>query len=162
MFGISFTGQLKDLRDFPSFNQEVIDLIRSNLAAKTLLVIDTAWGLPSSGGFLVKDHINLTGNSPLLGPNNACGERFVKMTDLYVSNSDNLEHVVVAGLKSGIVPNAAELAVLKNLGASSWSYNLVPTSIIAAHAGLKVLGMLFSDDISLADLPKMKMSPILM
>ena len=153
LFGISLTGDLKDLINFQYFSPEVIDLLRNAPACKAITILDTGWGLPDDAIRLVKDHINLTGTNPLLGQNHLCGPRFVKMTDIYIQAKDDVHPVTVAGLKKGIVPNDKEFALLKDFGVDCWSYNLVQTSIIAAHVGLKICGILLSENSSTTNLP---------
>jgi purine nucleoside phosphorylase len=146
MFAISFASTPTKLNHFASFNQEVIDLLRNNLNEKAVIVIDRAWGYSSSEKLLVKDHLNLTGDNPLLGPNHSSGPRFFKTTDLYLNEGMSLPQVVTAGLKNGIQPDSQEVSALKDVGADCWSYNLVPTSLVAAHAGKRVIGLLISED----------------
>ncbi len=139
---ISFGQKQNDFHNFDSFNQDVIDLIRDNCQAKIVVVIDKGWGLPDGNICLVMDHINLTGDNPLNGENHSCGPRFFKMTDLYITECDGLGKCITAGIKDTIKPDANDISKLTSIGADCWSYNLVPTSIVAAHAGLRVLAIL--------------------
>ncbi len=143
VLSIDFTGCLSGWKHYSSFGDEVVGFIRGELPAKSLLVVDYAYGLPKAEISLVSDHLNLTGSNPLIGPNNPCGERFPRVTDVYMTELfDKLPTVITAGLKQGIEPSAEEVSAIKAVGGQCWSYNLVPTMIIAAHAGLKVLGIL--------------------
>lgn len=151
-FGISFSGEITGFHRSSAFGAETIALIRNNTEKKQLIVVDTGFGLPASDIFLVKDHINLTGDNPLVGENPACGPRFFKMTDLYQCTDNKFPTLVTAGLKAGAVPSIDEQTKLKELGIDCWSYNLVPTSIVAAHAGLQVTGILASQNISVQNI----------
>ncbi len=143
---IDFTSCDPASRQYPSFSDEVTRFIRSELPAKCLMVVDYGYGLPSPGLALVVDHLNLTGSNPLVGPNNPCGERFPRVTDVYITDlKGKLPNVITAGLKQGIQPNSEEVSAVKSIGGECWSYNLVPTMIVAAHAGLKVLGILLPE-----------------
>jgi hypothetical protein len=52
-----------------------------------------------------------------------------------------IQRGVLAGLKHGVVPDAAQMTKLKGLGAQFFSYNLAQTMIVAAHSGWKVIGI---------------------
>jgi len=92
----------------------------------------------------------------LVGPNNPIGERFPVVNSIYLSAADTIDQEetwtmgnplsklrsgIVAGVKYGAVPSPAELDLLYSMGAHFYNWNTVPTMIIAAHAGLKVLAL---------------------
>jgi len=141
--GIDFTASKLGLTEHDGLGPEVARQVRTNTQGKTLVIVDHGFGLPAKAVHVVRDHLNLTGSNPLMGPNNPCGERFPRVTDVYVTDCGReLPQVVTAGVKPGVVPDAEDQAAIKAVGADCWSYNLVPTMIIAAHAGLKVIGIL--------------------
>jgi hypothetical protein len=141
--GIDFTASELGLPHHDAISAEVMRQIRSKAQGKTLLFVDRGFGLPQQCLHVVRDHLNLTGSNPLMGPNDPCGERFPRVTDVYVTEcGQELPQVVTAGIKPGVVPNAEDVAAMKAVGADCWSYNLVPAMIVAAHAGLKVIGIL--------------------
>lgn len=143
---IDYTGCASHLTQYSSFSDEVMRFIRSELPAKRLVIVDYGYGLPKPVVSLVADHLNLTGSNPLVGPNNPCGERFPRVTDVYLTEgAEKLPNLITAGLKPGIKPNAEEVSAIKAVGGQCWSYNLVPTMIVAAHAGLKVVGILLPE-----------------
>src|SRR5262249_41903397 len=115
-------------------------------SSKQLILIDWMQGIGTGvEAVLVRDHLNLTGSNPLTGPNHPCGERFTKVNDVYITDSiPTLKPIVAAGLKAKVVPYTDEEKLLKSIGADCWCYNLVPTVLVAAHAGFKVLGILLS------------------
>jgi purine-nucleoside phosphorylase len=97
---------------------------------------------------VVRDHLNLTGTNPLVGPNDPCGERFPSVNDVYITDlCPNLPRGVAAGLVGGVFPTREEMEFLRSLGADFCCYNLVPTMIVAAHAGLKVLGLVVPEGV---------------
>jgi purine-nucleoside phosphorylase len=146
MLAIDFTGGAPGLQQYSSFGEEVMRFIRNELPAKCLVIVDCGYGLPVSHISLVCDHLNLTGSNPLVGTNHPCGERFTKMTDVYITDvADKLPKVVTAGLKNGIKPTAEEVLAINAVGGQCWSFNLVPAMIVAAHAGLRVLGILLPE-----------------
>ena len=52
-----------------------------------------------------------------------------------------MSSVVVAGLKKDQQLDAHDLDFIRQLGADCYCYNLVPTMLIAAHAGWRVLAV---------------------
>ncbi len=140
---IDFTGCLTGFESFRGFNDDVCEIIRKQ-PGKTLIVVDYAIKMQTSQPACVSDHINLSGSNPLIGPNHPCGERFPVMNDIYVTNS--LPAVITAGLKPGFVPTEDEFDLINTWGVSAVCYNLVPTAIIAGHAGYKILGLLTPED----------------
>ena len=76
----------------------------------------------------ISDHINLSGENPLKGPN------FISLTGIYKSKKG----IIVAGLKKGTEPNPHEKKILLKNNVKAYCYNLVPAVIFAASRGLKV------------------------
>ncbi len=160
---IDFTGTCPEFDFFEKFSDATIDLIRNKEKAEVVIVVDRAYGFAASHlkdnapeSHLISDHLNLTGDSPLVGPNNPIGERFPVVNNIYLSAADTIDQEetwtmgnplsklrsgIVAGVKYGAVPSPAELDLLYSVGAHFYNWNTVPTMIIAAHAGLKVLAL---------------------
>ncbi|MBS1998871.1 MAG: hypothetical protein JSS86_21245, partial [Cyanobacteria bacterium SZAS LIN-2] len=155
---LDFTGTVGDFDQFESFGQPVIDLLRTEGRSPLVIVIDHGYGFAGDHvqPHIVLDHLNLTGDNPLVGPNNPIGQRFPVVNDIYVGAADimdqeetwsignplgKLRNGIAAGVKHGLKLNEDELSTCRNLGAHFYCYNLVPTMIVAAHAGLKVLGL---------------------
>jgi purine-nucleoside phosphorylase len=103
---------------------------------------------------LIEDHINLSGSSPLRGPNNDdIGPRFPDMTYAYDPNFRELAMMAAARLnlklRSGVYAmmpgpsyeTPAEIRMLRILGAHAVGMSTVPEVIAAVHAGIKVLGL---------------------
>lgn len=152
---IDFAGCLKsdttDAYSCDRFSESVTDTVRNRSASKVLVVVDRGFGMKGVAPHLVSDHLNLTGSNPLMGPNNPCGERFPVVNGIYDDcpageQLAKLPRGILGGLKEGIVPTKAEEEKLRSLGAEFFSYNLVQTMIIAAHAGLKVIGLVVPKD----------------
>jgi len=143
---IDFTGQAKGFQKYDRFDETVVSEIRKDGAGGEVVVIDYATGLSEPA--IVSDHLNLTGTSPLCGPNNPIGERFPVVNDIYVCDKDklpkglqSLKKIVVAGLKDGVKTGEKELALIKTLGAEAFCKNVVHTMIVAAHAKKTVLAI---------------------
>lgn len=103
---------------------------------------------------LISDHINLSGDNPLIGPNlDAFGPRFPDMSDLYtaslrraIKQAAEKEGIAlregVYGMYSG--PNyetPAEIRMYRTLGADTVGMSTVPEALVAGHCGLKVVGI---------------------
>ncbi len=139
---IDYSGGADGFERFDSFGDRVVNLLRTSTGSKVLVVIDGGFGFANAAPHVVRDHLNLTGGNPLVGPNDSCGERFPSVNDIYVTDLvRSLPTGVAAGLKPGVVPSDKELEFIREMGADFCCYNLVPTMIVAAHAGWRVLGI---------------------
>jgi len=103
---------------------------------------------------LIKDHIKLHGDSPLRGLNiDAFGPRFNDMSDPYPGKIRDLAKASARNLgiplKEGIYyymagpsyETKAEVRAIGILGANVVGMSTVPEVIIAAHAGMTVMGL---------------------
>ena len=92
---------------------------------------------------LIADHLNLTGRSPLVGP------QFVDMVDAYSPRlralareiDPTLPEGVYAGLAGPQYETPAEIRMLRVLGADLVGMSTVHETIAARAAGLEVLGL---------------------
>lgn len=138
------------------------------MGVETLVVTCATGGLnkqfKAGDLMLIKDHLNLTGNNPLIGPNDPeVGPRFPVMFDAYRSDLRAVAHEVAKthgltlheGVYAGITGPAfftpAELAHLVTIGADSIGMSTVFETIVAVHCGLKVLGLGLISDMALPD-----------
>jgi purine-nucleoside phosphorylase len=99
---------------------------------------------------LIADHVNLTGRTPLLGPNDdRLGPRFPDMTDAYSARlralarqvEPDLEEAVYAGFLGPTYETPAEVRMAATLGAHLVGMSTVHETIAAVHAGAEVLAM---------------------
>lgn len=101
---------------------------------------------------VVRDHINLTGHSPLVGKNlDELGPRFVDMTEAYDRNlrelakskASQLNAVMHEGVYVGLLgpcyETPAEIRMLKMLGADAVGMSTVFEVIAARHMSMRVL-----------------------
>ncbi|MDQ3881171.1 MAG: purine-nucleoside phosphorylase [Chloroflexota bacterium] len=140
-------------------HQQVTIAVRALIAlgVETLVVTNAAGGLHPSYEpgdlMLVSDHINLSGDNPLRGPNlDRFGERFPAMTDAFDAGlrAAAREAAQRAGvpLREGVYimlagPNyetRAEMRMLRLLGADAVGMSTVPEVLVARHARVRVLG----------------------
>lgn len=116
---------------------------------------------------IIGDHINLTGENPLVGPNDVdWGARFPDMTrawdpeliDLCRKAADNLgismRQGVYAGLKGPSMETPAEIRWLKTVGADAVGFSTVMEAIAAVHAGMRVLGISTITNVNDPDHPR--------
>ncbi|HEY6881799.1 MAG TPA: purine-nucleoside phosphorylase [Polyangiales bacterium] len=128
------------------------------LGAGTLIVTNAAGGLRpelSAGTLLaITDHINLSGQNCLIGPNDsALGPRFTDMTAAYdpalielaseVARAQGYELArgVYAGVSGPSYETPAEVRMLALLGASAVGMSTVQEVIAARHMNARVLGI---------------------
>jgi purine-nucleoside phosphorylase len=103
---------------------------------------------------IIQDHVNLTGENPLAGPNeDDWGVRFPDMSAAYdktlISFAETagkragilLRNGVYAGLKGPSLETPAEIRFLRTVGADAVGFSTVMETIAAVHAGMKVLGL---------------------
>ena len=128
------------------------------LGAPALIVSNACGGMNpawSAGDLmLIRDHINLIGDNPLIGPNDdALGPRFPDMSAPYDAALAALARQSAAAqglaMREGVYvavagPNLetrAEYRMLRGLGADVVGMSTVPEVIVAVHAGMRVLGL---------------------
>jgi purine-nucleoside phosphorylase len=140
-------------------HREATLLLRAVLAlgVGTVVLTNAAGGLnpefDPGDVMLITDHINLSGDNPLLGPNlDRFGPRFPALTDAYdpALRAQTLE----AGARTGIelregvyvmlagpsYETRAEMRMYRQLGADAVGMSTVHEVIVARHAERRVLG----------------------
>ena len=103
---------------------------------------------------LLRDHINLTGQSPLIGPNDErLGPRFPDMSTVYPAALRTRAHAAAAAvgtsLKEGVYAwftgpayeTPAEVQMARRLGADLVGMSTVPEAVAARHLGADVVGI---------------------
>jgi purine-nucleoside phosphorylase len=132
--------------------------VMQRLGVKRLILSNAAGGMNpafSQGDLMViRDHINLTGENPLIGANDEdWGPRFPDMTAAYDRSLQRLcrraadglgitlKDGVYAGLKGPSLETPAEIRYLKAIGADAVGFSTVMECIAAVHAGMQVLGL---------------------
>ncbi len=125
------------------------------LDVPTLLLTNAAGSLNPSMGtgsmMVLSDHLNLPQRTPLHGEPGS--SRFVDMRDAYDRELRRQAHEVARGmgqvLHEGVYAwqlgpqfeTPAEIRMLRTLGADAVGMSTVPETIIARHAGMKVLAL---------------------
>lgn len=140
--------------------QDVIFPVRvlGRLGIRAVVLTNAAGGINLSlkqGTFVVlRDHINLQGSNPLVGPNDErFGPRFPDMTEVYakgyreiaVKEAQRLGLQVSEGVYIALTgpsyETPAEIRCLRTLGADVVGMSTVPEAIAARHMGIEVLGI---------------------
>ncbi len=138
------------------------------LGIKTLIVTNAAGGVNKSfvtgDIMLITDHISRMPN-PLIGKNDdRLGTRFPSMNEAYdkklislakeIAKQENisLQEGIYVGNPGPSFETKAEYIMYRNLGLSAVGMSTVPEVIVAAHAGMKVLGFsvisnVFNEDV---------------
>lgn len=103
---------------------------------------------------LIEDHINLSGDNPLIGPNfDELGPRFPDMT--YTYSPDLIKKIKEKADKKGILlrqgvyafmtgpsyETPAEVRMIRTLGADCVGMSSVPEAIVARHSGMEIVGI---------------------
>lgn len=141
----------------PQVIAEVVNALKA-VGVNRLIVTNAAGSLnpeftPGSL-MLIKDHINFSGQNPLVGANNEnVGPRFPDMSNAYDRDMRRQAKELAAelgiNLPEGVYlmvlgPNfetAAEIRAFRTLGADAVGMSTVPEVIAAVHAGIKVLAV---------------------
>lgn len=128
------------------------------LGIETLIVTNAAGSINKSFKpgdlMIITDHINLSGNNPLIGKNlDTFGTRFPDMSEAYNKNLINV--VKDVAFKTNISINEgvyvmmngpsyetpAEIRMLRTLGGDAVGMSTVPEVIVANHSKIKVIGI---------------------
>lgn len=113
---------------------------------------------------LIQDHINLTGDNPLIGENEEeLGPRFPDMSRAYAPDLQTIVqetaeklHIpiqkgVYAGISGPSYMTAAELKMLRIIGADTVGMSTVPEVIVANHMNMSVIGLSCITDMAIAE-----------
>lgn len=140
-------------------HREATLLLRAVLAlgSEMLVLTNAAGGLNPAfepgDVMLITDHLNLSGDNPLTGPNlDRFGPRFPPMTDAYdpalrtgaLESADRtgvaLRQGVYVMLSGPSYETRAEMRMLRGLGADAVGMSTAHEVIVARHAGARVIG----------------------
>jgi purine-nucleoside phosphorylase len=133
-------------------------LLFRRLGAEIVVLTNAAGGVDPAYGpgtlMVIRDHLNLTGRTPLLGPNaDAIGPRFQDLTEAWsprlraaihaAARAEGVELTegVYAGLLGPQYETPSEVRMLRTLGADAVGMSTVLECIAARWAGLEVCGV---------------------
>jgi purine-nucleoside phosphorylase len=105
---------------------------------------------------LIEDHINFMGTNPLIGSNESeWGPRFPDMSMVYdpqyITLAEAVGKELDMTLRKGVLAamcgpsyeTAAEIRMLKQLGADAVTMSTIPEAVAAAQMGMRILGISF-------------------
>lgn len=138
------------------------------LGIETLIVTNACGGMNRSFApgdlMIITDHINMTGDNPLIGPNlDEFGPRFPDMSTAYTPEFVALAERqaqrlgipirkgVYCGVSGPTYLTPAELMMLARVGGDAIGMSSVPEVIAARHCGLKVLGISCITDMAIGE-----------
>ena len=151
-------GRLHAYEGIPMENVVFPVRVLATLGTEALILTNAAGGIcndfQAGDLVLIRDHINLMGKNPLIGPNiQELGPRFPDMTHAYDSQISqiileeaklaniNMKTGIYAGVLGPTYETPAEVNMLRVLGADMVGMSTVPETIAANHLGLKVAGI---------------------
>jgi len=130
----------------------------AQMGIEKLILTNAAGGIDTKmqpGDFmLIRDHINLTGGNPLIGPNiSELGLRFPDMSEAYdremlerlqsILSRRGIRHSVgvYCGMSGPTYETPAEIHFLRGIGGHAVGMSTVPETIAAKHMGVRVCGI---------------------
>lgn len=152
------SGRIHFYEGYPLTTVTLPTRILSALGAKRMVVTNAAGGVNPDFGpgtlMVIRDHINLTGNNPLIGHNDdRLGPRFPDMSEPYSAEGCKVLREAAASvrveLKEGVYcgvlgpsyETPAEVRMMRTLGADAVGMSTVPEVIVANHEGMSVAGL---------------------
>ena len=155
---VVFNGRFHYYEGYPmdvvTFPQQILP----GLGVKTVILSNAAGGMNPSFRvgdiMLIRDHINLFGNNPLLGPNDdTLGPRFPNMSEVYSHRLLKLAHQmgenlnihlqegVYLGVTGPCFETPSEYKMFYIMGADTVGMSTVPEAIMAHYLGLEIFAL---------------------
>jgi purine-nucleoside phosphorylase len=167
---VALQGRFHLYEGYPPRDVTFLVRVLQMMGTRSLILTNAAGGLnlafQPGDIMMIRDHINLTGENPLVGPNeDSWGVRFPDMTAAYDrelmmiaenaarQSGQSLQKGVYAGLKGPSLETSAETRFLGRIGADAVGFSTVMEAICAVHAGMKVLGLSIITNINDPDHP---------
>lgn len=148
--------------------------VMKQLGVQSMVITNAAGGMNASfrAGdlMLIRDHMNLTGDNPLIGANDErLGVRFPDMSEAYdrsygelllkladrvcddASAKLRLQQGVYCGISGPAYMTPSELKMLAKLGGDAVGMSTVAEVIAARHCGLRVLGISCITDMAIGE-----------
>lgn len=145
--------------------------VLSAIGVEKLILTNAAGGVNKSFSpgdlMLISDHINYSFSNPLIGPNlDDFGPRFPDASDIYTAKlrASIKEASAAAGisLQEGVYmmfsgpsyETPAEIRMARILGADAVGMSTVPEALVAAHCGMRVVGISCITNMAAGVLPR--------
>jgi len=142
-----------------SYNEVTFPVRVMKLIGVETLIVTNACGAVNESFkpgdlMIITDQINFSGNNPLIGANlKEFGPRFPDLSNAYtkelVAKTKEIAKTLNIDIKTGVYmmfsgptyETPAEIRMSRIMGADAVGMSTVPEVIVAAHAGMKVLGI---------------------
>ncbi|MBR3559679.1 MAG: purine-nucleoside phosphorylase [Bacteroidales bacterium] len=148
--------------DVVTYPQQILP----GIGVKTLILSNAAGGMNPTFKvgdiMLIRDHINMFGNNPLLGPNDdELGPRFPNMSEVYSQRLLKLAHKtadtlgihlqegVYIGVTGPCFETPSEYRMFHILGADTVGMSTVPEAIMAHYLGLNIFAFSVITDLGI-------------
>lgn len=148
--------------DVVTYPQQILP----GIGVKTVILSNAAGGMNPTFKvgdiMLIRDHINMFGNNPLLGPNDdTLGPRFPNMSEAYSQRLLKLAHQtaekldihvqegVYIGVTGPCFETPAEYKMYYILGADTVGMSTVPEAIMARYLGMEVFALSVVTDLGI-------------
>ena len=153
-----FNGRFHYYEGYPMDVVTYPQRILPGLGVKTVILSNAAGGMNPTFKvgdiMLIRDHINLFGNNPLIGPNDdELGPRFPNMSEVYSHRLLKLAHQtgeklnihlqegVYLGVTGPCFETPSEYKMFHIMGADAVGMSTVPEAIMARYLGLDVFAL---------------------
>ena len=155
---IAMQGRFHYYEGYPMRTITLPVRVMHQLGVQTLIVTNAAGGirehLTAGSIAVIKDHINLMGTNPLIGPyEEFLGERFPDMSEPYNKQLIEMTHHIAGRLGISVADciyaavsgpsfeTAAEIRMLQTLGVDTIGMSVIPEVLVARQLDLNVLGI---------------------
>ena len=163
---VVFNGRFHYYEGYPmdvvTFPQQIL----SGIGVKTIILSNAAGGMNPSFQvgdiMLIRDHINLFGNNPLMGPNDdTLGPRFPNMSEVYShrllklarktgeNRNIHLQEGVYIGVTGPCFETPSEYKMFHIMGADAVGMSTVPEAIMAHYLGLEIFALSVITDLGI-------------
>ena len=155
---------------YEGYNAQQVSMLvylLSQLGASRLIITNAAGALNPDFRpgevMLIEDHINFTGQNPLIGQDDHFGMRFPDMSEAYSkslialareaanTNSIKVHQGIYAGVTGPSLETSAERRMLRSWGGDAVGMSTVIEVIAAKHCGMNVLGLSAITNLALGD-----------
>jgi purine-nucleoside phosphorylase len=155
---VAMQGRFHCYEGYPADRATFPVRVMNALGIELLIVSNAAGGLnplyKCGDVMVIDDHINLMNRNPLVGVNDdSLGPRFPDMSSPYdrklgqqalaIARREDFacHHGVYIAMLGPTYETRAEIRMLRYLGGDAVGMSTVPEAIVAAHGGLRVLGL---------------------
>lgn len=161
-----FNGRMHYYEGYPMSVVTYPQQILSGLGVKILILSNAAGGMNPTFKvgdiMIIKDHINMFGANPLLGPNDdTLGPRFPNMSEVYShrliklayqkakEEGIHLQEGVYMGVTGPCFETPAEYRMYHIMGADAVGMSTVPEAIMAHHRGIEIFALSVITDLGI-------------